>query len=117
MDKGKIEILNYKKDRTVGALCIMHSKGAILGNPYYKMAYFSPKKRIESIEKFRRYLWIELHKDGNVRKEISRLAIAYLQGKHIRLYCCCKPLPCHGDIIKKAIIWLSNEIKTKRKKF
>ena len=113
---AKIEILNYKTDVVIGALCIMQSKGATLGNPYYKGANTSPKFREKSIAQFRQYLWAEMQKpESNVRKEIERLTANYLKNKNIRLYCCCAPLYCHGDVIKKAIIWLSTEIENKRK--
>ena len=108
---AKIEVLNYKTDKVIGALCIMQSKGATLGNPFYKT-----KDRTASILAFRKYLWLEMQKpESKIRKEIERLTVNYLKGKNIRLYCCCAPLPCHGDVIKKAIIWLSTEVENKRK--
>ena len=113
---AKIEVLNYKTDKVIGALCIMQSKGATLGNPYYKTAKTSPKFREKSIAQFRQYLWADMQKpESKVRKEIERLTVNYLKGKNIRLYCCCSPLYCHGDVIKKAIIWLSTEVENKRK--
>jgi len=113
---AKIEVLNYKTDNVIGALCIMQSKGATLGNPYYKTAKTSPNFREKSIAQFRQYLWLEMQKPGSkIRKEIERLTVNYLKNKNIRLYCCCAPLPCHGDVIKKAIIWLSTEVENKRK--
>ena len=103
---GKIEVLNYKTDRIVGALCIMQSKGATLGNPFYKM-----RNRHSSIRKFRRYLYDHIKKRSNVHSELMRLTRMYLNGEKVRIYCCCKPLPCHGDVIADAIRWLAKNIE------
>lgn len=37
------------------------------------------------------------------RQEIYRLRGLHQQGKAIGLVCCCTPLPCHADVIKKYI--------------
>ena len=102
---GKIEVLNYKTDNVIGALCIMQSKGATLGNPFYRM-----KNRLSSIRKFRAYLWVHVKKRGAVHSELMRLTREYMSGKTVRIYCCCKPLPCHGDVIKSCIEWLARTI-------
>lgn len=102
---GKIEVLNYKTDNIIGALCIMQSKGATLGNPFYKM-----KNRLSSIRKFRVYLWDHIKRRTNVHSELMRLTEIYRNGGTVRMYCCCKPLPCHGDVIADAIRWLAKVI-------
>ena len=83
---------------------IMQSKGAILGNPFYNKRL----SRHESIGRFRAYLWNEIqNKDSLVRLELLNLAKVYEAGAQIVLTCCCAPLPCHGDIVKKVIIWIA----------
>lgn len=54
--------------------------------------------REEVIEKYRHWLW-ERCQNGKVN--ISELKA--LKGK--RLACWCHPLPCHGDVLLRAIDW------------
>lgn len=60
------------------------------GNPY-KLSDFS---REECINRFRKYFYDRIEQDEDFRK-----AVLALQGK--KLGCFCKPLACHGDVIKE----------------
>jgi len=83
---------------------IMQSKGAILGNPFYK------EPRNQAVKKFRSYLWAEMQKmDSLIRLELYRLAGEIKNGKTVILTCCCAPKACHGDVIKNAIEWINSE--------
>lgn len=79
-------------------------RGSKWGNPFSvnsgksKYDVSSCKDLDECLEKYSDHLW-EMIKDGRVVKEELRS----LQGK--RLGCFCKPKPCHGDIIVKAVEW------------
>lgn len=63
---------------------------SIFGNPY-KVGKYS---REEAISRFDAYFTMRVLTD-----EDFRATVLDLKGK--RLACFCKPLPCHGDIIKE----------------
>ncbi len=63
---------------------------SIFGNPYSVEKY----GREEAISKFDAYFTMRLLTDDDFRAKVGAL-----KGK--RLACFCKPLPCHGDIIKE----------------
>lgn len=61
--------------------------------------------REEVIEKYRKWLWIEL-KNGN--EEIkAELRMIYKGNKNV--ICFCAPLSCHGDVVIRAAKWLCEE--------
>jgi hypothetical protein len=64
------------------------------GNPYPVAKY----GREKCIELYRQYFYERIESDVKFRE-----AVLSLKGK--RLGCFCKPLACHGDIIKE---WLDN---------
>lgn len=72
------------------------------GQPYNKWCNpFKLKKGEDpgaTIEKYRRHLWSQIKKG-----EITISELKSLNGK--KLGCFCKPKPCHGDIIVKAVQW------------
>jgi len=113
---AEIMVHNYRNElldcmvhpNTCIEIGIMQSKGALLGNPYYK------KPRGEGLGLFRMHLWLEVEKPeftSEIRIELFRLANLYLEGNNIVLTCCCAPLPCHGDVIKAAIIWIAAKLE------
>lgn len=65
--------------------------------------------RNEIIAKYRAWLWKEFNKKGAVYKELIRIAIKVKAGENIQLVCWCKPLDCHGDVIKRCIEWIIKE--------
>lgn len=68
------------------------------GNPY-RIGYDGT--RDEVIAKYSRWLWEQIKSE-----KISIDDLLNLDGK--RLGCYCKPLPCHGDIVVKAVNWAKN---------
>lgn len=89
----------YKED-----FDIYIGRGSKWGNPFSvnadksKYDVLSCDTLDESLDKYGDHLW-EMIKDGRVTKEELR----DLQGK--KLGCFCKPKPCHGDVIIKAVEW------------
>lgn len=81
----------YKEDYDVYI-----GRGSIWGNPY---TIGEDGDREVVIAKYRSYLWSQIEA-GFITKE----QLLSLDGK--RLGCFCKPKPCHGDIIVKAIEWI-----------
>jgi len=44
-----------------------------------------------------------------VYKELIRIAMKVKAGENIQLVCWCKPLDCHGDVIKRCVEWIIKE--------
>lgn len=82
-------------------------RGSFWGNPYKIVV---DGTREEVISKYQRYLWIMCKENRDTM--ISRLL--ELEGEVLGCYC--KPLPCHGDIILKAIKWARREKMKSSKK-
>lgn len=70
-------------------------RGSVWGNPF---PITNLQDREEVISKYSKYLWNKI-KGGEITIEM----LLSLEGK--KLGCFCKPLPCHGDIIVKAVAW------------
>jgi hypothetical protein len=56
---------------------------------------------------YRVWLWKAIREKGPVYRLLAQLAELHKAGRRIVLVCCCNPLPCHGDVIKRAIEWLA----------
>ena len=64
--------------------------------------------REEVIEKYRHWLWQSIQERGAVYRLLAQLAQVHKTGGRVVLVCCCKPLPCHGDVVRRAIEWLAS---------
>ena len=79
-----------------------------LGNP------FKPRERSieahkEVCEQYRVWLWQKIcAKDAGVLGELEQIRQEAKQAGGVTLQCFCSPLPCHGDVIKKAVVWLDS---------
>ena len=67
------------------------------GNPYVIGKHGN---REQVIEQYRQRLWVQLQ-DQEFRTEFWETF-----GPADELLCWCAPLPCHGDVIAKAVEWL-----------
>jgi hypothetical protein len=63
--------------------------------------------REQVIDKYRVWLWQSIRERGAVYRLLAQLAEVHKAGRRVVLVCCCKPLPCHGDVIQRAIEWLA----------
>ncbi|MGK7898232.1 MAG: DUF4326 domain-containing protein [Xenococcus sp. (in: cyanobacteria)] len=81
-------------------------KGSILKN---KFRIGKDGNRDEVVEKYRKWLWIEFNKKGEVYEELVRISKRVIEGENIELVCWCKDLKCHGDIIKSCVEWMIRE--------
>ena len=99
-----IKVLNRKDPEAKGGFNIM--RGTALGNPFVIGEHGN---REEVIEKYRQWLWGQMNQDVRTRAldVLLYLAVKHSEGEDIKLVCCCKPLACHGDIVKRAIGWLA----------
>ena len=68
---------------------------SIWGNPF---AIGRDGNREQVIAKYRQWLWSQIQA-GKITKPMLR----QLHGKD--LVCWCAPLPCHGDVLAKAVEW------------
>jgi hypothetical protein len=73
----------------------------LLGNPF-SMKSGNDAERDRVVSAFKSYLWKNMQDNTEIGKMIDRLAKCE---KTIVLVCCCAPKPCHGDVIKAAILW------------
>lgn len=79
-----------------------------LGNPF---TIGTDGTREEVIAKYETWLKEQWVRGERAHYELKRLIKMYLAGQDITLICWCAPLPCHGDVIKAAIIRISERIK------
>jgi hypothetical protein len=88
-------------------------RGSPFGNPYSHKNYPNTIKvdnREEAIEKFGEWAYEQWETNNEFKSAILALAAKYLLDEDIILICSCKPKPCHGDIIKRAVELLAISI-------
>lgn len=91
------EVINYRDRHEYDASQLIYiGRGSIWGNPY---RIGQDGTREEVIEKYRDHLASQI-REGKITGE----DILSLQGK--KLVCFCKPEPCHGDVLVKAIEYM-----------
>lgn len=81
---------------------------SILGNPFTHLkgktlAKYTVLTRDESISKYKDYFYEQLKTNKQFAYEIERISRLVKEGMNVYLVCWCKPLPCHGDIIKECL--------------
>lgn len=69
-----------------------------LGNPF-RASVYGREKCIDLYREWLRQKWVE----GGVEKQELLKLVEIARGGDLVLVCCCKPLACHGDVIKEAI--------------
>jgi len=78
-------------------------RGSVLGNPF---VIGKDGNRTEVIASYKRLLWSQLQSLGPMGKAVMSFASSSLP---ITLGCHCAPLPCHGHVIKAAILWVRSQ--------
>lgn len=96
-----IKVVNKKMYRGNG---IYIGRGSIFGN---KFVIGKDGSREDVIEKYLEWLREEYRNGGKVKSELLELVERYKMGEELVLVCWCKPLGCHGDILKMVIEKLS----------
>lgn len=82
---------------------------SILSNPYTHLelektrALYKCKNRDEAIDKYSYYFDVMYKGNSKFRSAVDEIYAKYRTGENVYLGCCCKPLPCHGDIIAKKL--------------
>lgn len=81
-----------------------------LANPYKLQAN---DIREDVIDQYRRHLWACVKRgDSAIITELTRIAGMVQRGESVQFGCWCSPLPCHGDVVKEAILWwIANKIE------
>ena len=108
-----IKVLNkYKRssgDVSEHDIVVGIMRDTIIGNPFKLEEY----PRWKSLKLYREWLWRKINdKNSNVLEHLHRLARVAITND-LYLVCCCKPLPCHGDIVKSALEWLIDDMSQK----
>ena len=79
--------------------------GSPLANPF-KASTKSEAEHNRVVQLYRSWLWEKIMiSDSAVCKALQYLLDQYRSGQSIQLVCWCKPLPCHGDVVKSCIEW------------
>lgn len=79
------------------------SKGSVLNNNF-KIG--QDGNRNEVVEKYRKWLWQEYKKKGEVYQELVRIKNKVIKGEEVELVCWCSPQKCHGDVVKNCVEWM-----------
>jgi len=87
-----------------GGVQVYIGRPGVLGNPF-KVGRDGSREQV--IEKYRVWLWEAVQEKGAVYRELVRLAGLHRAGEKVVLVCWCSPLPCHGDVVKRAVEWLA----------
>jgi len=100
-----IRIENRKTYRGEG---VYISRPALLGNPF-KIGEHGTREQV--IARYREWLWEQIKQQGEVYRELKRLAEQARQGELV-LVCWCKEqgraVGCHGDVVSAAILWINS---------
>lgn len=87
-----------------GSLIINIMRPSILSNEWShnpnSAAQIIVKDRMEAISEYEKSFLRKVKRKGAFRDEVIRL-FHLAKKQDIYLMCCCKPVYCHGDIIKK----------------
>ncbi len=106
---GSVTVVNVKTFR--GRYDYI-GRSTILGNPFPLPQY----TREHSIALYKQRFAALMEWDSPVKPIVHRLINRVLAGEHLFLACHCKPLACHGDVIKKYIddycLWHSVAVPT-----
>lgn len=84
-------------------------RGSILGNPYSHIkdrktkAIYEAKDRDDAIDKYSHYFDLMYGSNKAFTQAIDEIFEVYKSGDDVFLGCFCKPLRCHGDVIKEKL--------------
>ena len=70
-------------------------RGSVFGNPFHLAM-----GRSKCVAEYKKYFYETLLNRQEVRAELEKLVAALLRKEKVILGCYCKPLSCHGDVIR-----------------
>lgn len=100
---GNITVIHFMQRGSHAGHHEFIMRPSILSNPF---RITGALRRDECLSRYKQHLWKEIKLKSAVFNKLTALA---KMDKDIVLICCCKPEPCHGDIVKAAIEWLRKE--------
>lgn len=101
-----IYVYNLRVETHNGSNSFYIGRGSILGNPYTHIkdrktkAIYEVKDRDEAIDRYSDYFDLMYGSNIAYTKAIDEIYDFYKKGEDVYLGCFCKPLRCHGDVIK-----------------
>jgi hypothetical protein len=100
-----ITVVNKHKDDDLKAIYI--GRGSALGNPF---PISDGRTRAQVIDLYRVWLDEKIKaEDWTVCNELNIIAMKAQEPNGVKLKCFCKPLACHGDIIKDVVLKALNQ--------
>jgi len=97
----------FRIENKIPANWIYIGRGSVLGN-WFKITPKTNRKQV--IQLYKEWLWFKIKiKDQPVLAELARLVLLHKHHGELVLCCHCKPLPCHGDIIKSCLEWIETK--------
>lgn len=117
-----IYVYNLRVETHNGPNSFYIGRGSVLGNPYTHIkdrktkAIYEVKDRDEAIDRYSDYFDLMYGSNIAYTKAIDEIYDIYKSGEDVYLGCFCKPLRCHGDIIKEKLEkrLIREKIKEKR---
>ena len=95
-----------------GVRVVYIGRPSIFGNPV-KIGQRCPEcgrvhaDRGSTLPCYKKYLWRRMQTDPGFRRALDKLVNLH-HGGHLLLECWCHPHPCHGDVLRDAVRWLSS---------
>ena len=102
INQHRINMMGCYNNPDVKLIDIQFTHGSVVGNPWYK-------EGTRGLSKYRNWLWERYNAKGRVYLLINTIVYWLNHGKDVYLICVCKPKPCHGDIIIKAVNWVQTQ--------
>ncbi|QJT71409.1 hypothetical protein GR28A_00121 [Vibrio phage vB_VcorM_GR28A] len=106
---ANITVVNLKKT-PAGPRGVFVGRGSPLGNPFPARVKADRQK---VIARYKNWLLRKYEEgDSSIHKELEKLVRMAKEPEGVQLRCYCKPLDCHGDVIKElveALIQLEQE--------
>jgi hypothetical protein len=103
-----IEVIKKGQKATYTPVYI--GRPSVLGNPY-PVSTKTVQEHNRVCALYRVWLWEEIKKGilSPVYLELLKI-LEMARNDGVSLVCWCKPLPCHGDVVKNALIYLDSII-------
>jgi len=101
---SKLIVVNRRLGIPEGFSYLRIMRGSRLGNPF---RIGTDGSRTDVIRKYRSWLWAQICQETPAYDMLCEILAMLRSGHDVALVCCCKPLPCHGDIIANAVKWMA----------
>ena len=103
-----LKVIDFQKQK-IHANWVYIGRGSALGNQF---PITKKQNRKAVIQMYREWLWDKIKaNDQRVISELRKLLALNKEFVNLYLVCSCKPLPCHGDVIKSCIEWAESRQK------